>query len=78
VTVHEHVQQVLSAWLDGQGDPDQRFLAERHLEWCAACQATVEAFARVDALAREVLRRPPALCLPGRLPGTRSARRAHP
>jgi Putative zinc-finger len=55
VTVHEHVQQVLSAWRDGQADPEQRFLAERHLEQCATCRAAVEAFAGVDALAREVL-----------------------
>jgi Putative zinc-finger len=55
VTVHEHVQQTLSAWRDGQVDPDQRFLAERHLEQCEACRAAVEAFAGVDALAREVL-----------------------
>jgi len=55
VTVHEHVQQVLSAWLDGQVDPDQRFLAERHLEQCDTCRAMVGAFAGVDALAREVL-----------------------
>jgi hypothetical protein len=55
VTVHEHVQQTLSAWRDGQADPDQRFLAERHLEQCEACRAMVAVFARVDALAREVL-----------------------
>ncbi len=55
MTVHEHVQQVLSAWLDGQVDPDQRFLAERHLEQCDTCRAMVGAFAGVDALAREVL-----------------------
>ncbi len=55
MTVHEHVQQTLSAWRDGQVDPDQRFLAERHLEQCATCTATAEAFARVDALARQVL-----------------------
>jgi hypothetical protein len=55
VTVHEHVQQVLSAGLDGQADPDRRFLAERHLEQCAACAAAAERFAQVDRLAREVL-----------------------
>ncbi len=55
MTVHEHVQQTLSAWLDGQADPEQRFLAEQHLQQCKACRATVAAFARVDALAREVL-----------------------
>jgi len=55
VTVHEHVQQTLSAWLDGQADPEQRFLAERHLQQCEACRAMVAAFAGVDALAREVL-----------------------
>ncbi len=55
MTVHEHVQQTLSAMLDGQVDPEQRFLAERHLEHCDTCQAIVGAFARVDALAREAL-----------------------
>jgi hypothetical protein len=55
VTVHEHVQQTLSAWLDGQADPEQRFLAERHLEQCEACRAVVTAFAEADVLAREVL-----------------------
>lgn len=55
MTVHEHVQQTLSAWLDGQADPEQRFLAERHLEQCEACRAAAEGFAGVDALAREVL-----------------------
>jgi hypothetical protein len=55
VTVHEHVQQVLSAMLDGQVDPDQRFLVERHLVQCEACRAVAAAFARTDALAREVL-----------------------
>jgi Putative zinc-finger len=55
VTVHEHVQQTLSAWRDGQADPEQRFLAERHLEQCQACRATVADFAEVDALAREIL-----------------------
>jgi hypothetical protein len=55
VTVHEHVQQVLSAWRDGEADPDQRFLAERHLGQCTSCQAAAEAFARVDERAREVL-----------------------
>lgn len=55
MTVHEHVQQTLSAMLDGQVDPEQLFLAEQHLERCDTCQATVEAFAGVDALAREVL-----------------------
>jgi hypothetical protein len=55
VTVHEHVQQTLSAMLDGQVDPEQGFLAEQHLERCDTCQAMVAAFAGVDALAREVL-----------------------
>jgi predicted anti-sigma-YlaC factor YlaD len=55
VTVHEHVQQTLSAMLDGQADPERCFLAERHLEQCEACRAVVAAFAGVDALAREVL-----------------------
>jgi outer membrane lipoprotein-sorting protein len=55
VTVHEHVQQTLSAWRDGEVDPGQRFLAERHLAQCEACRAVVAAFAGVDALAREVL-----------------------
>jgi hypothetical protein len=55
VTVHEHVQQTLSAMLDGQADPEQRFLAERHLQRCVTCRATVAAFAGVDTLAREVL-----------------------
>src|SRR6266540_1967871 len=55
MTVHEHVQQTLSAWLDGQADPEQRFLAEQHLQQCEACRAMVAAFAGVDALAREVL-----------------------
>jgi hypothetical protein len=55
VTIHEHVQQTLSARLDGQADPEQRFLAERHLAQCQACRAMVGAFAGVDALAREVL-----------------------
>jgi len=55
VTVHEHVQQTLSAMLDGQVHPDQRFLAERHLRQCDMCRATVAAFAEVDALTREVL-----------------------
>jgi hypothetical protein len=55
VTVHEHVQQVLSAGRDGQVDDDQRFLAERHLEQCGACAAAAEAFARVDALAVTLL-----------------------
>jgi predicted anti-sigma-YlaC factor YlaD len=55
VTVHEHVQQTLSAMQDGQADPEQCFLAERHLEQCEACRAVVAAFAGVDALAREVL-----------------------
>jgi hypothetical protein len=55
VTVHEHVQQVLSASLDGQVDPDQRFLAERHLEQCGTCAAAAERFAQVDRLAREAL-----------------------
>jgi hypothetical protein len=55
VTVHEHVQQTLSAWQDGEADPERRFLAERHLEQCEACRATVATFAEVDALAREVL-----------------------
>jgi hypothetical protein len=55
VTVHEHVQQTLSAMQDGQVDPEQRFLAERHLEQCDACRAMVAAFAGVDALAREAL-----------------------
>jgi Putative zinc-finger len=55
MTVHEHVQQTLSAWLDGQANPEQRFLAERHLQQCHACRATVAAFAQIDALAREVL-----------------------
>ena len=51
MTVHEHVQQTLSAMRDGQADPDQRFLAERHLR-CAACRAVAEAFAGVDTLAQ--------------------------
>jgi hypothetical protein len=55
VTVHEHVQQTLSAMRDGQADPDQRFLAQRHLQQCPTCRAAVAAFAGVDALAREVL-----------------------
>lgn len=55
MTVHEHVQQTLSAMRDGQADPDQRFLAERHLQQCATCRAVAEAFAGVDTLAREVL-----------------------
>jgi len=55
VTVHEHAQQILSAMLDGRVDPDQRFLAERHLQQCEACRAMVAAFAGVDALGREVL-----------------------
>ena len=55
MTVHEHVQQVLSAWRDGEADPDQRFLAERHLEQCPRCQAAAEAFDRVDERARQVL-----------------------
>jgi len=59
VTVHEHVQQTLSAMRDGQADPDQRFLAERHLQQCATCRSAAAAFAGVDALAREVLL-PPA------------------
>lgn len=55
MTVHEHVQQTLSAMLDGQVDPEQRFLAERHLQQCEACRAMVAASAGVDTLAREVL-----------------------
>lgn len=55
MTVHEHVQQTLSAMLDGQVDPEQRFLAERHLQRCDTCQAMAAAFAGVDGLAREVL-----------------------
>jgi Putative zinc-finger len=55
VTVHEHVQQALSAMLDGQVDPDRRFLAERHLRRCATCRAVAQAFAGVDTLARAVL-----------------------
>jgi anti-sigma factor RsiW len=55
VTVHEHVQQVLSAFRDGEADPDQWFLAERHLGECARCQAAAAAFDRVDEQAREVL-----------------------
>jgi hypothetical protein len=55
MTVHEHVQQTLSAMLDGQVDAEQRFLAERHLQQCDQCRAMVAAFAGVDALAREVL-----------------------
>jgi hypothetical protein len=58
VTVHEHVQQTLSAMLDGQVDPEQRFLAERHLERCDGCLATGQAFAGVDALVRELLLQP--------------------
>ncbi len=52
MTVHEHVQQVLSAGLDGQVDDDQRFLAERHLEQCGACAAAAEAFARAAEAVR--------------------------
>ena len=55
MTVHEHVQQTLSAMRDRQADPDQRFLAERHLQRCATCRAVAEAFAGVDTLAQEVL-----------------------
>jgi Putative zinc-finger len=55
MTVHDEVLQVLSARLDGEADPAQRALAERHLEQCAACAATDEAFRRVDALARAAL-----------------------
>jgi hypothetical protein len=55
VTVHEHVQQTLSAMLDDQVNPEQRFLAERHLEQCDTCRAMGAAFAGVDTLAREVL-----------------------
>jgi outer membrane lipoprotein-sorting protein len=55
VTVHEHVQQALSAMLDGQVDPEQGFLAERHLQQCGTCAAAMAAFAGVDALTREVL-----------------------
>jgi hypothetical protein len=55
VTVHEHVQQTLSAMLDGRADPEQGFLAERHLQQCQSCQAMLAAFAGVDALARQVL-----------------------
>jgi len=55
VTVHEHVQQTLSAWLDGRADPEQLVLAELHLAGCDTCRALVAAFARVDTLAREVL-----------------------
>jgi hypothetical protein len=55
VTVHEHVQQALSAMLDGQVEPERGFLAERHLQQCATCAASMAAFAGVDALAREVL-----------------------
>jgi hypothetical protein len=55
VTVHEHVQRTISIWRDGQADPEQRFLAERHLQRCEACRAMVAAFAEVDSLARELL-----------------------
>jgi hypothetical protein len=55
VNVHEQVRQVLSARIDGEADPAQRVLAERHLEHCATCAAADQAFRRVDALARAVL-----------------------
>ena len=55
MSIHEHVQQVLSARQDGEVEPELLFLAEDHLARCARCQEAAAAFARVDELAREAL-----------------------
>jgi anti-sigma factor RsiW len=55
MSIHDHVLQVLSAMLDGDVDPELRGLAEDHLQRCSRCQTALDAFTRVDALAREVL-----------------------
>ena len=55
MSIHDHVLQVLSAMLDGDVDPELRGLAEDHLQRCRRCHSALDAFTRVDALAREVL-----------------------
>ena len=55
MSIHDHVLQVLSAMLDGDVDPELRGLAEDHLQRCSRCQTALDAFTRVDVLAREVL-----------------------
>ena len=51
----EAVQEILSAFLDGELEPDQASLVQEHLRACANCRSELEVLRRLDALARQSL-----------------------
>lgn len=55
-----HVQDLLSAYLDGELSPPERAMVEAHLAACAACAARLEDFATLDATMRELPLEAPA------------------
>ncbi|RKR91188.1 putative anti-sigma-YlaC factor YlaD [Micromonospora pisi] len=48
----EQYREALSAWLDGEDDPAERHVVERHLGECAECRSWMDAAATVTRLAR--------------------------
>lgn len=45
------MEEMLSAWLDGELEADEIALVEKHLEACPACRSRKESFEAVDKLA---------------------------
>jgi anti-sigma factor RsiW len=52
--VSGHVQDLLSAYLDGELSPPERGMVEAHLAACEDCSARLEDFAAVDGALREL------------------------
>ncbi len=73
------VERLMSLHLDGELPADRRSEVEAHLEACAACRATLEAWSRLGAVAIDILRQAiPSNPLDARapLPPRRTAPRA--